>query len=219
MSETDLTLEGLVHDLNNVFETIQDTAELLSKDPKYSKLAATLRRSTARGSRILSSYFEHSQAGLELDQILQHAIEFARDSLLAVKGPEFEFSLNLEPGLRLRGNPAAWERVFANLFLNAAQAKGDDGMVTVSASRGPAGTEITVSDDGPGISPQNLPRIFEARFSTRAKRSGLGLHIARTIVEQNGGIISASNAAGGRGAQFRIVLPFGIAAAAAMAAQ
>lgn len=207
MPDVDLTLEGLVHDLNNVFDTIQDAAEIISKDPKYSRLAATLRRSSARGSRILSSYFEHSQAGLELDQVLSHAIEFARDSLLAVKGPQFEFTLNLEPGLRLRGHPAAWERVFANLFLNAAQAKGADGMVVVSATRGPAGTEITVIDDGPGISLQNLPRIFEARFSTRAKRSGLGLHIARTIVEQNGGAITASNLPGGRGAQFHIVLP------------
>lgn len=215
MPDTDLTLEGLVHDLNNVFDTIQDAAEILSKDPRYARLAGTLRRGTARGSRILSSYFEHSQAGLDLEQILTRAIEFARDSLLAVKGPEFEFTLNLEPGLRLRGHPAAWERVFANLFLNAAQAKGDDGTVVVTGTRGASGTEITVSDDGPGISPQNLPRIFEARFSTRAKRSGLGLHIARTIVEQNGGIISASNLAGGRGAQFRILLPLAAAALAA----
>jgi signal transduction histidine kinase len=214
MADVDLTVEGLVHDLNNVFETIQDSAELLSKDPKYARLAATLRRVAARGSRILSSYLEHSQAGLELEQILGRAIEFARDSLLAARGPQFEFRLYLEPGLRLRGHPAAWERVFANLFLNAAQAKADDGEVEVRAARGPSGIEVTVRDDGPGISPQNLPRILEARFSTRAKRSGLGLHIARTIVEQNGGTISASNVAGGHGAQFKIVLPLVAATAA-----
>ena len=120
---------------------------------------------------------------------------------------------NAEAGIRLRGNPAAWERVLANLFLNAAQAiahagtGGDKGAIEISATRGPSAIEITVADNGPGIHPQNLPRIFEPRFSTRAKRSGLGLHIVQTIVRQNGGEVVAANRPSGAGAQFRITLP------------
>jgi signal transduction histidine kinase len=203
----DLTVEGLVHDLNNVFETINEAAELLDKDGKQSKLAGALRRSVRRGTRILGSFAEQSQASLDIDLILDGAVEFARDFLHAVKGPTIEFQRTIEEGLRLRGNPAGWERVFVNLFLNAAQAMDEGGEVTVTASRGDAGIEVLVSDNGPGISPKVLPNIFEPRFSTRAKRSGLGLHIVQTIVQKNGGTVSASNCPSGRGAMFHIVLP------------
>jgi len=206
--ETDLTLHGLVHDLNNVFETIQDAASLLGQDAKYSRLSASLERSVRRGQRILSSYLEQSQASLDLEGILEDACEFARDFLHAVKGPKLEFVSKIESGIRVPGNSYAWERVFANLFLNAAQAMGEnDGTVEITAARAMSGIEITVADDGPGISPKILPNIFEPGFSTRAKRSGLGLHIVKTIVESCGGSIAASNCPNAAGAQFQIRLP------------
>lgn len=204
--QTDLTLEGLVHDLNNVFETIFQTSELLAKDPKYAKVAATLERHATQGARILSSYFEQSQASLELDAILDRATDFARDFVRLKRGMQLEFTRNIEDGLRLRGNAASWERVFMNLFLNAAQAMEGDGVVDIAASRTARGVEIIVSDDGPGISPKILPRVFEPGFSTRAKRSGLGLHIVKSIVEERGGTVEASNRPNGQGAQFSILL-------------
>lgn len=204
--QTDLTLEGLVHDLRNVFENIYQTSELLAKDPKYAKVAATLQRDATQGARILSSYFEQSQASLDLDAILDSATDFARDFVRLKRGMQLEFTRRIEDGIRLRGNAAAWERVFMNLFLNAAQAMEEGGTVEIAAARTPRGIEITVADDGPGISPKILPRIFEPRFSTRAKRSGLGLHIVKTIVEERGGEVEASNRPNGQGAQFLIVL-------------
>ncbi len=204
---SDLTIAGLAHDLSNVFETIADCSDMLSDDPKQAKLAATIRRSAERGSRILSSFLEQTHAELELDSILDHAIDFATDFLGAVKGARIEFERNVAPGLRLLGGAAAWERVFVNLFLNAAQAIGEDGVVEIAASRGPAGVEIVVTDNGPGISAQNLERIFQPGFSTRAKRSGLGLHIVRSVVEKSGGTVVAANRAGSKGAQFRISAP------------
>jgi signal transduction histidine kinase len=207
----DLTLEGLVHDLNNVFETIAEAADLLSRDPKHVRLAGTLKRSVNRGSRMLSSFVEHTQASLEFDGILDNAVEYARDWLQAVRGPSIEFVRELESGIRLRGNPASWERVLTNLFLNAAQAiaqAGEDGgSISIHAARTPAAIEITVADNGPGISPKVLPNIFQPHFSTRARRSGLGLHIVQTIVRENGGEVMASNCPSGQGAQFRITLP------------
>jgi signal transduction histidine kinase len=99
-----------------------------------------------------------------------------------------------------------------NLFLNAAQAIAqggteDRGSIEIAAARAGSAIEITVADSGPGIHPKILPRIFEPRFSTRAKRSGLGLHIVQTIVRQNGGEVTAANRPSGEGAQFRITLP------------
>ena len=94
-----------------------------------------------------------------------------------------------------------------NLFLNAAQAMEGEGTVSISARHDEMGVEIVVEDSGPGISPKILPRIFEPHFSTRAKRSGLGLHIVQTIVVEHGGEIVASNRPSGQGAMFRITLP------------
>ncbi len=204
---TDLSLDGLVHDLTNVFETILRHAELLALDPKHTKTAATLQRGATQGVRILSSYFEQSQASLELDVILDSATDFARDFIQLKRGIKLEFTRNIEDGLRLRGNATAWERVFMNLFLNAAQAVESDGMVAIEAARSPRGIEIVVSDNGPGISPKVLARVFEPGVSTRAKRSGLGLHIVKTIVEQYGGSVEAANCPDGPGARFSILLP------------
>jgi len=203
----DLTLEGLVHDLRNVLETISDAADLVTGDSKNLKLAATIRRNVQRGTRILASFHESSLALLDIDTILDNAIESAGEFVAAVHGPAISFSRKIESGLRLRGNPAAWERVFTNLFLNAAQAMEDDGTVEIAASHSEQSIEIRVEDSGPGISPKILPRIFEPHFSTRAKRSGLGLHIVQTIVQQHGGAIVASNRPQGRGAIFLITVP------------
>ena len=204
---SDLALAGLVHDLNNIFETIQEAADLISADSKYAKLAATLRRSATRGSRMLNSYMESSMALLEFESILDSAVEFLSDFLQAARRPAIEVVRRLEPGVRLRGNPSAWERVLVNLFLNAAQAMEEGGTVEVEARRTAEAVEIVVADDGPGISAKILPNIFDAHFSTRAKRSGLGLHIVQSIVRQHGGAVSASNRPAGRGAEFRIALP------------
>ncbi len=203
----DLTIEGLVHDLNNVFETFSDAADVLARDPKNARLAATLRRGVERGNRILGSYLDCAMAMLDFATMLEKAVEFARDSLEVVRGPKIEFTSRIEEGLRLRGNPAAWERVLVNLFLNAAQAMPNGGTIEVSAAREPGGTRITVADTGHGISSKILGRIFEPHFSTKAKRSGLGLHIVRSIVAGSGGTVAASNRRPGPGAVFSIRLP------------
>ena len=209
MDSPDLSLDGLVHDLNNVFETIARNSDLLAMDPKYTKMAAALQRSSTQGIRILSSYFELSLASLDLDAILDRATDFARDFVQLKRGVQLEFTRRIEEGLRLRGNPTAWERVFMNLFLNAAQAMDGDGVISIEAARSSRGVEIVVSDNGPGISPKILARVFEPGVSTRAKRSGLGLHIVKTIVEAHGGSVEAANCPSGKGAQLSILLPAG----------
>ena len=77
------------------------------------------------------------------------------------------------------------------LFLNSAQA----GAKNDSYSR--SRREIVVSDDGPGISLELLPRIFQPRVSTKSIISGLGLYVVQSIVEQNGGSVTAANGPSG----------------------
>jgi signal transduction histidine kinase len=193
----DLTLEGLVHDLNNVFQTIGESAELLDGDPKWAKLARTLQRNVHRGQRIVRSILETNRPDGELAPIVEGSIQFSKDYLECVHGPRLDFSQHIDPEFRVRGDAASWERVLVNLFVNAAEAGAQH--VIIDASGG----EIVISDNGPGIPKELLPRIFQAHVSTKSILSGLGLYVVQSIVEQNGGSVIAENGSSG-GAVFRI---------------
>jgi len=99
------------------------------------------------------------------------------------------------------------EQVLLNLALNAFRFMPGGGWLAIcGVDCGPAGIEIEVRDTGTGISEQDLPRIFEAGFTTRPGSTGLGLAVCRRILEQHGGTIRAQSKAG-HGAAFRLRLP------------
>ncbi len=145
-------------------------------------------------------------APVSVDTVLDSARGLAADSLQA-QGCAVEFLCECEPGLQLRGCSAGWERAIVNLLINAGQAMGEEGAVTIRARQADHRVEITITDCGPGIPCDDLARIFEPGFSTKPARSGLGLHIAESIVKQNGGSISAANRVGASGAVFKILAP------------
>ena len=96
-----------------------------------------------------------------------------------------------------------FRRVMLNLVMNAAQAAGRGGEVRIAANQTGDGVEIEVADNGPGIAPEHLERIFNPFFTTKAKGTGLGLAIVHRIVEAHGWTIRAMNGAAG-GARFVI---------------
>ncbi len=104
------------------------------------------------------------------------------------------------------------QQVLVNVLLNAAEAiaarpGGGPGLIRVLVGEAPGGMAcIRIRDDGPGIAPQHLEKLFEPFFTTRAQGMGMGLHICRGIIERFGGTISAGNHAGG-GAEVRFTLP------------
>lgn len=97
--------------------------------------------------------------------------------------------------------------VFTNLLQNARDALGGKGRVTVTArTRSDYAVELTVADDGPGIPPDKLERVFEAYYTTRPKGTGLGLAIVKHNVELYGGSVQVASELG-KGARFTVVLP------------
>lgn len=205
--ESGLTHEDLIHDLNNVFETITEAAELLNSDRRWKALAATLCRSVNRGKRLLGFIPDRSP---NLAGIVEDAIQSVTDYCMAARKPRMRFVRQIPPDVRLPGSDKDWERVFVNLFLNAAQIMHKPGRIDIVAQQVEPGLSITVSDNGPGIPADILPRMFRPNVSTkstRAGRSGLGLHIVASIVRQHSGRVTAVNRERGNGAVFTILLP------------
>lgn len=205
--EPDLSHESLIHDLNNVFETIIEGAELLSSDRRWKALAATLRRSVNRGKRLLGAIPDSTPV---LGAIIEDAIQSVADYCTAARKPKMRFVRQIPAEIRLPGAAKDWERVFANLFLNAAQVMHKPGRIDIVAQYAEAGLSITISDNGPGIPEDILPRVFRPNVSTKrngSRRSGLGLHIVASIVRKHSGRVTAANRERESGAVFTIMLP------------
>ncbi len=205
--ESDLTHESLIHDLNNVFETITEVAELLNADQQWRTLAATLCRSVERGKRLLGAIPDRTP---NLAGIVEDAIQSITDYCTAARRPRMRFVRQIPPDVRLPGSAKDWERVFANLFLNAAQIMREPGRIDIVAQQTDGSISVTVSDNGPGIPAEILPRIFRPNVSTKTAgeaRSGLGLHIVASIVKKYSGRVIAANREPGSGAIFTISLP------------
>ena len=106
----------------------------------------------------------------------------------------------------LRADRDRIKQVLLNLVLNAIEAMPSGGRLTLGAAASGSALTFTVADTGSGIPPELLPRVFEPYVTTKTKGLGLGLAIARRIVEAHGGRIEAESGAG-QGTRFRVTLP------------
>ncbi len=206
-AEPDLSHESLIHDLNNVFETITEAAELLNSDRRWRPLAATLCRSVKRGKRLLGAIPDKTP---NLAAIVDDAIQSVTDYCAAARKPRMRWIRRIPAGVRLPGSSKDWERVFVNLFLNAVEIMHGPGRIEIETESAGKSLSITVSDNGPGIPADLLPRLFRPNVSTKtgtSGRSGLGLHIVASIVTRYSGQVSAANKDRGTGAVFTIFLP------------
>jgi signal transduction histidine kinase len=200
----DLALPGMIHDLNNVFQNLVEAADLLSDDPRWSSVSASILRSIERGKEITMSMYAIGEQQAFFQTVLDNATAFVQDSVVLRQGPEIRFDSIVEPGLALR-HPWAWERVLINLFLNSVRAMPGGGTISSHASRNNGDIQIVVADDGGGIAPELLPVIFEPHVSTKPL-GGLGLHIVHSIVKREQGEVRVANREGG-GAVFTITIP------------
>jgi signal transduction histidine kinase len=156
------------------------------------------------------SRFERVQETIDLDRLLSRA------ALKLQRYKDIEVDVRLpKTDLFVVGQRVIVEQVFGNIFANAADAVRAAGRVvalikvevTQADIAGRPALDISVSDNGEGIPPENLTRIFERGFSTRPdKKGGLGLHWCATSVAAMRGLIYADDTRRGKGATFHVVL-------------
>lgn len=153
----------------------------------------------------------HAREAVEVHACVREAAEalcrdFAKDGI--------RFTITADDGAVVHADPLQLRQVLFNLLLNAQQAMAAarGGRLTVGAAREGDEIHITVADNGPGIAPEVLPRVFEPLQSTKAQRgggtrcSGLGLALCRDLVAENGGKLTVESTAG-EGTTFHIRLP------------
>jgi two-component system, LuxR family, sensor kinase FixL len=214
---------SLAHELNQPLGAILSNAEaaelFLQQDPpplhEVREILAEIRKDDQRAGDIIHRMHtllrkhELALVPLNLNELVQDVLELVSvDADLRKTTIRADLMPDLPPIL---GDRVHLQQVLLNLILNAMDAVAREPeelrKLVVRTARNQAGeVEAAVIDSGPGIAPDDLPRLFEAFYTTKPKGMGMGLSIARRIIKTHGGRLWAENNAAG-GATFRFTLP------------
>ena len=208
----------IAHEINNPLEAVVNLLFLLRPmvtGPEGAKYLASAESELARVSHIakqtLGYYREHASASRAyLSDIAEHAIAIYEPRCIATG---ITITKSLESSRKVMLRRGEMMQVISNLITNSMYGMPTGGTLSISVSdtEDPTvGVALTVADDGVGIAPEILPRVFEAFFTTRfTVGTGIGLFIAKQLVEGHGGRIDllSSNEAERHGTTVRVFLP------------
>jgi two-component system sensor histidine kinase MprB len=179
------------------------------RDELLTDVDAQLKELTTLVGDLVDMAREDERPGAEpepvpFNEIVERAVERAHR-----RAQSLHFDVSLQPG-EVRAQPALLERAVMNILDNAAKWSPPGGHVGVTLEAKSA-WHLTVTDQGPGIAPEDLPHIFERFYRAESARSmpgsGLGLAIVRNLVTSHGGSIDVTSSATGGGTRVEIVLP------------
>ncbi len=216
---------SIAHELNQPLGAIltnTETAELMLKSdspnlPEIGEILADIRRDDRRASDVIirlrsmlkKTPFEVTD--IDLCDTVREAVGFLA-GLAKRRGVVLSY-VPAPVDLHIKGDPVQLQQVLLNVIINAMDAVSEAGTrereVSASTARTGGKAEIRIGDTGPGIAADDLKSIFDPFFSTKPQGMGMGLSIARTIVEAHHGTISAENRMSG-GALFTIKLPIAL---------
>jgi two-component system sensor histidine kinase ChvG len=179
-------------------------------DDTRARLLEIVRGDVKRIDRLITDISDASRLDAELSREMKEPVGLSRllATLIEVYGltdvrrpVEFVLHDELPPGTTVRGRDERLGQVFRNLIDNAISFSPENGKVIVTATQRDVVARVTVEDEGPGIPPGNLESIFDRFYTERpvenfGRNSGLGLSIARQIIEGAGGRVYAENRAG-----------------------
>ena len=210
---------GIAHEINNPLNNISLSTDTLIEEydsldeEEIKEILDDIMAQTERASKIVRNLLDFSRAQssemqtIHIDYILHKTTELVANELRIHKISLLKQIEDLLP--QTNGDLQKLQQVFLNLIINAEQAIGDYGTITVKAALADNDFIRTdISDTGPGIDPEHLEQIFDPFFTTKeaGKGTGLGLAIVYGIVKEHGGYIEVASKLG-EGTTFSVYLP------------
>ena len=210
-------IAGITHEINNPLTGIMGFAQFLKINPKCDKEMQedleTINKEAIRAKEILqklmvfSRNHEITQQLISINDILKETKKLFNYEL---KKGHLEFVEELKENLPcVTGDPHQFQQIFLNIATNAIQAMREKGgTLTVKTEQDNDIIKITFKDTGPGIKPEDIPRVFDPFFTTKkvGEGTGLGLSVSYGMVKQNKGKIYVHSKEG-EGATFTIEFP------------
>ena len=208
----------LAHEIKNPLSTIKVNLKLISEDidgndrkaARALKKIAVVRKETDRIEQILNDFLRYIGktelriVEADINELIGDMIDFynpqAQSHLILIRPGLCEYPLICKIDVDML------KQVVLNLFINAQQAMTNGGELIIRTDKEQNWAVITISDTGKGIERENLGRIFEAYYSTKPAGSGLGLSIAKKVIDAHNGTIKIDSEPG-RGTAFIIRLP------------
>jgi signal transduction histidine kinase len=175
--------------------------DIVADDQRAATVISRLRALLKKG--------ELDHALLDLNDLVGEVAELVKSDMVLRHVP---MTLDLAPGLpRVRGDRVQLQQVILNLVLNGVEAMGapngrDHALVVRTSRAGADAVSVAIEDSGSGIDMEQVERMFEPLYTTKAEGLGMGLAISRTIVDAHGGELRASSNPEG-GATFHFTLP------------
>lgn len=203
---------GMGHELRNPLGVIGNSAyylnmKLKDADEKVKKHLDILQGEVQRANKIISDLLEFSKA--RPPSLVEYDLNsIIIDALAEIKIPE---NISVESQLdkklpRIQLDPDQIRRVFINIISDAVQAMPEGGRLDINTGVKGDFVEMMIRDTGEGIPEENIQKIFEPLFSTRARGIGLGLTIVKGIIDSHKGVIEVESGIG-EGTTFTIKLP------------
>lgn len=196
----DLTTKGLEYEAEELGFIVEDLDEILQDLRDGSERIVTI----VSGLRQFSHPSESALVGTDLNDAVRVAIELSRN--------EFKYHATLDTDLNplptVEANSPKITQVLVNLIVNAAQAIEESGMIRVGSRVKDDNVEVWVEDNGGGIHPEHLSKIFNPFYTTKevGKGTGLGLAISHRIMAEHGGSIDVESKLG-EGTRFTLKFP------------
>lgn len=205
---------GVAHEVRNPLGVIRASVQLLEdarRDPsKIHEAAGVIKQEIDRLDKVIKALLDFGRpsnptfVAVDIEDVLRDVVLFTNRF---ASQAEVKIVENLAGSLPVvEADPDQLKQVFLNLVTNAVQVMGEEGgTITITTRANGDFIEVTVGDTGPGIAPENISRVFDPFFSTRADGTGLGLTMVHRILDDHDGHIEVES--GPTGTSFRVSLP------------